>query len=191
MMPRPSAARTWPLFAVLLGVVLLVAAPGLSAQARVSEAELKATLLFNFCHFIDWPDHAFSGEKAPFVIGILGKNSIGDVLPKLVRDEHVRGRPIELREVQRLEDASRAHLLLICNSERGRLDEILATLQGRPTLTVGESDERGFTGRGAMIGFVTERERVRFQINLAAARAANLTINSRLLRLARVVDTES
>ena len=42
----------------------------------------------------------------------------------------------------------------------------------------------GFGEHGGMVGFVTEDNRVRLRINLEAARAAGLTISSKLLRVA-------
>jgi hypothetical protein len=50
------------------------------------------------------------------------------------------------------------------------------------------SDAARFTTRGGMIGFVLDDDRVRFDINLAAARRSGLQISSRLLRVARKVE---
>jgi hypothetical protein len=54
-----------------------------------------------------------------------------------------------------------------------------------PILTV--SDAPGFVNRGGMIEFVLDSNRVRFEINLAAARAAGLNLSSELLRVATAV----
>jgi len=62
---------------------------------------------------------------------------------------------------------------------------ILAGLNQRPILTVSDAD--GFAQRGGMIRFVTDRNRIRLQLNLAATEAAHLTISSKLLRVAEIV----
>jgi hypothetical protein len=49
------------------------------------------------------------------------------------------------------------------------------------------SDADRFAERGGMIRFVTDRSRIRLQINPAAAEAARLTISSKLLRVAEVI----
>jgi hypothetical protein len=67
------------------------------------------------------------------------------------------------------------------------VQRVLDSLQGRSVLTV--SDGERFASQGGMIGFVTEQNRIRLRINLEAARAANLTISSKLLRPARIVST--
>jgi hypothetical protein len=50
-------------------------------------------------------------------------------------------------------------------------------------LTVGESD--GFTTNGGVIGFKLEGEKVRIEINTAAADRAKLHISAKLLSLAQ------
>jgi hypothetical protein len=62
----------------------------------------------------------------------------------------------------------------------------MRALKGRSILTV--SDLEGFERDGGMIRFVTQT-RVRFRINSAAASEANLTISSKLLRLADSVES--
>jgi hypothetical protein len=58
----------------------------------------------------------------------------------------------------------------------------LAALGKSNILTV--SDMPAFTRRGGMIQFVLEGNRVRFEINLAAAQRAGLTLSSELLKVA-------
>jgi hypothetical protein len=94
-----------------------------------------------------------------------------------------------VRRCRRLEEAAQCHVLFISNSESARLPQILAALQAKPVLTVGESDS--FSKSGGMIRFVTERNRIRMRINLAAATAAHLTISSKLLRPAEIVDASA
>ena len=56
------------------------------------------------------------------------------------------------------------------------------------TLTVGEST--GFASRGGVIGFFRDGTRIRFEINRTAAREVGVRISSRLLRLAKLTETE-
>jgi len=54
-----------------------------------------------------------------------------------------------------------------------------------PILTVGETP--GFAERGGVIRLVLEDNKVRFEVNVDAAHQAGLTISSRLLTLARII----
>jgi hypothetical protein len=84
-----------------------------------------------------------------------------------------------------LKELRECKILFIGASERAHMDELVQMLRGLPILTVGETP--GFAERGGVIRFVLEDNRVRFEVNVVAARQADLTISSRLLTLARII----
>ena len=175
-------ARSW----ALPLAVLLLAGPGLAAQAaRASEYQLKAVFLFNFAQFVDWPADAFPDADTPVVIGILGDDPFEGLLDQTVRDERLRGRPFQVRRYQSVDEIKTCHILFIRRPDGARLEETLARLKNRPILTV--SDVDGFAERGGMIRFVTDRNRIRLQVNPESVDAAHLTISSKLLRVAEVI----
>ena len=49
------------------------------------------------------------------------------------------------------------------------------------------SDMEGFATRGGIIELLKRGNKIRFEVNVASAEAAGLTISSSLLRLARTV----
>ncbi len=161
-----------------------VAAP--EAQPRVSDREVKAVFLFNFAQFVEWPQAAFDTPQSPIVIGVLGEDPFSRTLDDIVKGETVRNRQLVVTRYRRVEDIATCHILFVSASETQRYEPILASLRGRPTLTVGETD--GFATRGGMVRFVSERNRVGLQVNVGAAKAAGLTISSNLLRPAKIVD---
>jgi YfiR/HmsC-like len=61
-------------------------------------------------------------------------------------------------------------------------------LKDRSILTVSDAD--GFTQRGGIVRFVTQNDHVKLRINVEAAKAAGLTISSKLLRVADTVSAE-
>jgi hypothetical protein len=172
--------------AILAAALLLVGPPGVAGQtAQAPEYQVKAVFLFNFAQFVDWPPAAFPDTEAPLVIGILGDDPFEGFLDQTVRGEQVRGRAFQVRRYHSVDEIKTCHILFIRKQAAGRLGEILANLRDRPILTV--SDDDGFAERGGMIRFVTDRNRIRLQIHLAAAEAAHLTISSKLLRVAEVI----
>lgn len=173
---------------VLLVAMLVAGSPGLASQsAEAPEYQLKAVFLFNFAQFVDWP-RAASPDSVPLVIGILGDDPFGRVLDATVRGEHLGTRPFAVRRFARVEDIGSCDILFISQSEGSRVEAILTGLGNRAILTV--SDINGFATRGGMIHFVTDKQRIRLKINVDAARAARLTISSKLLRLAEIVSTQ-
>jgi hypothetical protein len=157
-------------------------------QGVSREYQLKAVFLCRFTQFTEWPQAAFPSADAPIVIGILGKDPFGEYLDSAVRNERVHNRPLTIQRYQRIEDAKKCHLVFISTSEEGRLQKCLADLKGQSILTVGEME--GFALRGGMIELFTERNRVRFRVNLGTAKAANLRISAKLLELAEVVTVQ-
>ena len=170
----------------LLLVALLGAGHRLAAQgARASEYQVKAVFLFNFAQFVDWPADAFPDSTTPLAICVLGDDPFGAALDETVRDERRGGRRFQVRRYTNVDEIKACHILFISRSEGGRPAGILAGLKGRPILTVSDADR--FAERGGMIRFVSDRNRIRLQLNLDAAEAAHLTISSKLLRVAEII----
>jgi hypothetical protein len=182
---RRRPRRWWVLPVLLLSTsrVLPAQSPDLPVLSR--EYQIKAVFLFNFAQFVDWPPLTFADEKSPLIIGVLGKDPFDGSLDEAVRGEKVNGRPLVIQRYSRAEEIGDCQILFISRSEAGRLGGILERLKGRSVLTVGDVD--GFAQLGGIIRFVTEQNKVRFRINLQSAKAANLTISSKLLRPANVV----
>lgn len=181
-MIRPSSP--FPiLVALAFGLGLLPPAPA-GAQAGGTEYQIKAAFLFNFAQFVEWPEAAFESPDAPLVIGILGDDPFGAALDGIVRGEKVGGHPLVVHRFAPGEPID-CHILFVVRSERGHLPQVLAGVKSRSVLTVGETE--GFAEGGGMIGFVTDRDRIRLAVNLAASDEGGLKLSSKLLRAARIV----
>ncbi len=171
-----------------VSAMLLVVGLAVSVQAALSrEYQVKAVFLFNFAQFVEWPSPAFPEAQTPLVIGVLGDDPFGAYLDETVRGETVNHRPLVVRRFRSVEEIDTCHVLFISRSEADRLGETIASLKGRNILTVGDTE--GFSRRGVMIRFVTVDNKIRLRINLDAAKAAQLTISSKLLRPAELVTT--
>jgi len=171
-----------------LGILCAAGARDLPAEgAPAGEYQIKAVFVYNFAHFVQWPPAALPAGAAPLVIGVLGTDPFGPYLDEAVRGEKIDGHPLAVQRFRRIEDVRDCQILFISQSENDRLDRILADLKGRSILTVSEA--AGFGDRGGMIGLVTVDHKVRLKINVGAARAATLTISSKLLRPAEIVTT--
>lgn len=179
---RSTARRT-------LGVTLALALLWLPSGAQISrEYQLKAVFLFNFTQFVDWPPYAFEEPASPIVIGVLGTDPFGPVLDETVRGEVVRGRPLKVERYRRVEDIKTCHVLYISQSESERLEKIVEELRTKPILTVSEIE--GAAQIGVIIRLITAQNKIRFRINVEAAKEGNLTLSSKLLRMAEIVPTD-
>lgn len=161
------------------------ARPARAETAQEREYALKAACIFNFCQFITWPASAFDGPSAPVVVGVLGNDGFSALLDDMVRGESVRGRSIRILRCRRAEDAADCHLIFVSSSEAWRQGAVLRTVQNRPIVSVGEHDS--FLSSGGMIVLASVQNKVRLRINLPAVRASGVSVSSKLLRLADVV----
>lgn len=150
------------------------------------EFKAEAGCLFNFLQYVDWPKSAFTYEQSPYVVGVLGQDPFGQILEETFIEEVIKGRKVELRRFKKIAEVKECpcHALFISSSESGKLNSILAALKGRSVLTVSELPD--FTAKGGMIQFLRENDKVRFRINLKAARAAKISISAKLLQLSEV-----
>jgi len=162
-------------FAALLS--FLTAAPAL-AQGP-TEPQVKVAFLYKFAHFIKWPERV-SGR---FNICVHGKDPFGPAW-NLIKGKTVGGGHVVTGPCPR-PDCSDCRIVFISRSMAGRLSRELAGVRRPGVLTV--SDIPGFAKAGGVIEIFIEGGKLRFAINVAAAKRAGLTISSRLLRLARIV----
>jgi hypothetical protein len=179
--------RSWKFGVRLLlaGLAVLgycVCAP---AQEQPTEYQVKAAFLEKFGKFVEWPGTALAGAGAPLVIGVFGENPFRDDLENLAAKDTINGHAMVVRQIKSPADLKGCHVVFIPASMKAREPEMLAEVKGLGILTVGETDD--FIQHGGMINFVIENNRIRFEINDAAARRAGLKISSKLLALARPV----
>jgi uncharacterized protein DUF4154 len=168
-----------------LGMTVFLGSVG-GAEAP-TEYQVKAVFVYNFSRFVEWPPQAFTAPDEPFVIGILGGDPFGARLDEAVRGEQIDQHPLQVRRFRNLGEIGDCRILYIDRSESAQLQQILAALDHRSTLTVSDLD--GASQRGVMIQLTTENNRIRLRVNVESARASGLTISSKLLRSAEIVGT--
>lgn len=183
---KKSALVRYARVFLLLGFVAALAWPaGLGAgSAQQREYEIKAAYLYNFINYIDWPADAFPPAGGKITIGIVGENPFGEALDPL-NGKPVKGRTLVVKQITEPKDLDQCQIVFFSASERQRVPELLDKLKDSRILTVSEID--GFAQRGGIINFISERNKVRFEINPDAARRLGLTISSELLKLAKLV----
>lgn len=174
--------------ALLCAALCLTAFPRRACAAEApTEYQVKAVFVYNFSRFVEWPPQTFTAPNVPFVIGILGTDPFGGRLDEAVRGEQIDQHPLLIRRYRSVDEVRDCQILYIDRSAGPDLGQILAALDHRSTLTV--SDVDGSSQRGVMIQFTNENNRIRLRINVESARAAGLTISSKLLRPAEIVAT--
>jgi hypothetical protein len=178
----PSHLRRLSL--VVCALLVCLAPPAVTA-APTPEYLIKAAYLYNFALFVEWPADAFATIEGPIVIGVLGNDPFDQALDRTIQDKRINNRRLIIRRLQWSQDLRQCHILFVSSSEVARTGELRARLEGSPVLVVGETED--FAHRAGSINFFIESNKVRFEVNVDAARRARLNVSAKLLKLARIV----
>lgn len=154
-------------------------------QSPPTEYQVKAAYLYNFGKFVDWSATSVAAKGDGFQICVLGQDPFGPALDVALARQSIDGKGVMARRISKPQDAVSCRILFISSSEDHQLKGIFTVLDGAGVLTV--SDIPQFSQRGGMIGFTLDGNRVRFEVNLATAEAAGLTLSSELLKVAVAV----
>jgi hypothetical protein len=156
---------------------------------KPGEYQVKAAFIYHFIRFVEWPDKIVSHNSSPFNICILGEDPFGNSF-NLLRGETVNNSNLTVKRIRTIQNPDECKIVFIGRSEAERLPYILKVLKGLNVLTIG--DTAGFARQGVIINFHMEENKVRFNINIDAARRSGLKISSKLLNLATIVhDTQN
>lgn len=167
----------------MLATALLVGAtwPGIAVERAVDEASVVVAYLYNFGKFVEWPAEAFALPEANIRYCFYGEDSLVSVTDTLA-DKRVKDHPLEVVHIKRGGSLEGCHLLYVDASERLYIRPLLNLTRNMPLLTVSEID--GFAAAGGIIGLVYADNKLKFEINSAAAAQARLRVSSQLLMLA-------
>lgn len=180
-----AASRDFIARVTLLLITLLGPVRATAGEMELQEPAVKAAGLFKIISFVEWPAEAFSTPDAPLVVGVLGHGPVADLLPAFGENETWNGRRVVVRQLSSAGAGLDCHVLFIGRSEHGDWTFLRQQFARRPILTV--SDAGQFARAGGVVQLSTARNRLHLIINLSAARAAGVTISSKVLRLAEVI----
>ncbi len=169
-------ARLW---ALALLLVLLPAKVPAQAQA-VPEYVMKASYLYNFMIFADWPALDGQSPQEGLTLCVLGQDSFGQALNDL-EGKNVNGRRLTVSRLNGLAASKKCHLLFITEQEAPNMQSILKFLADAPVLTVADTP----VAAGAAILLSLDGKRLVFDINMQRTKKVGITLSSKVLQLAR------
>ncbi len=151
---------------------------------QIAEHDVKAAYLYNFTRFVEWPAEVPPGSH-PFRLCVVADEKITGAIQRTMSGESVNGRTAETVVPRSVHDVRSCQVLFVGRAQLVKAAPLLAAVRDHPVLTV--SDAENFAGDGAAgtIGFVRQEGRVRFDVNLEAAKRSRLVISSRLLQVSR------
>ena len=144
------------------------------------EYRLKAAFLYNFALFTEWPADIGSTLN----LCVYGRDPFGEEIDAL-QGKPVGDRRIVIRRVTKVEGLTVCQVVFIADPSGDAISRVLSTLRGTTVLVI--ADAPGAAKQGVALNMNVVNNKITFEANLSAARAANLKLSSKLLSLATEV----
>ncbi len=172
--------RAWLLRGLAAAFASCVIAGAAQAGDGPPSYPMKASYLYKFTPFVDWPTGAFEGPTSPFRLCIGGRDPFRGIMDRTARGRRVGDHPLVVVRLPTVARGAGCHLLFVGAAHGQSPQQMLTIVAGEPVLTV--ADE-ALDAPGAVVQFVTVAGRLRFVIRSDAAQANGLVLSSKLLAL--------
>ena len=179
-----SLARRATFVAAAVACLAGVKAVATQTQTAAIESHVKAVFLYNFSKYVTWPAVAI-GERSPAEVRICvtADDEFFALLKAAVQGETIDNKPLVPVALTGLDEARTCQILYVGDATSADGRAWLNAVRGSRVLTVAD----GVQGDEPVIAFVRDDNRLRFDINRAAAGRHGLNVSAKLLRLARQV----
>ena len=168
---------------LILAAVLMTA--GLHAKDPPNPEVVKAASIFRIAQFVRWPDFEIGGEVN---ICTLDAPVLHERLLPLEKVSKSRYQ-FKVSKIDAKSDVSQCRILYLNDYEDDKKNALLASVKDLSILTI--SSDRGFAKDIGVLEFIlTDDALIKISINVSHVRRAGLTIDSRVLELARLVGIE-
>jgi hypothetical protein len=121
----------------------------------------------------------------PFIISVIGKTPLYKNLEQIYSMQKINNKKVEIRKINNLYEIENSHILVIAESERKNLQNILALTEKLPVLTISESPN--FAKEGVLINFFEEKNKLKFEVNETAVIKSPLQMSFYLMNSAKIV----
>ena len=137
--------------------------------------KFQALYLLNFSKNLDW-------NLEETTIGVVGNCKTLSELQGLVS----KYPNIAIKKISLNESVADCQMIFLPSSQRKNFDTIQRKIGSFPIVLVSEDED--LASRGAEIGFYLEGNRLKFTINRTALRETRVTVNDKLLSIARIIN---
>ena len=168
-----------------MAFVLAVGGDMRPADARSpQEYQVKAAFVLNFLRLTTWPDQGLTHDAAIRVCTV-GTNRFDGALRQVLKNAEDAARYTFLENVTPGQ-ALACRAVFLFDDALEKHPDLFRVLHGRGILSISETE--GWARKGSIINLTTVGRRVRFEVNVGAARSAGLILDSSILRLGKIVE---
>jgi hypothetical protein len=165
---------------LFFAAVLLISS-NVFAQERPIH-EVYSMMMFNLVKYIQWPNHATTGE---FVIGVVGNGDVYSTLNTWYGGKPRGTQTYTIKKFSSAADVTECDVVFIDRSKSGEFEAINNKVKGKGTLVI--TDKAGLGEKGSAINFRTIDNKLKFELNQKVVAASNLKVSSALTSMAIVI----
>jgi hypothetical protein len=155
------------------------------AQANIYV--LKAVYLEKFSRFVTWPEECeMENVNKPFIIGVIGKTPLYKNLEQIYSIQKINKKKVIIKKILQYHEIEDCHILVIAESERKNLNNIISFTKKLNVVTVGDSPK--FAEKGVLINFIEEKNKLKFEINESAVLESPIQMSFYLMNSAKIVN---
>ncbi|MGL1934386.1 MAG: YfiR family protein [Fibrobacterales bacterium] len=145
--------------------------------------EVKAVFIWRLVSYITWPQM----DNDSILFSVYGDCDLMDLLYSLSYDKKMKGRNVRVKNIP-YSGMEESDIVFVC-SDLNTLQDIIQNWEKKSVLLMGDSP--GFTKQGIHVNFYLENETVRFELNESALNVAGITVDYRLKKIARLIDSKA
>ena len=154
-----------------------------AAAIELRESLMKAGFVYNFALLTQWPSER---QESEFVLCVHRRAALRDALGTLA-GKRLGRQTIAIRRIDNYREVDACALVYLSGDVALPSRKLLARIHADAILTVG--DHRGFASDGGIIELFVQGNRLRFILNLRAARDAGIRFRAQMIRLAdRIIE---
>ncbi len=160
---------------ILLGSPVAQAEP-----ATVSERDMKAALIYNFAVFTAWPE----SRESAFNVCVFDEDK-ENLNRDILRSKQINGKPVHFEVIFSIGEVQKCQLLYLEDSKNKEDKMLLESMVNFSVLSIADTMDK--MASASIINIHLDNKKYKFTVNNEAAKRSNLTVSSKLLRLATKV----
>lgn len=164
-----------------LALATLLISGNAFAQERSAE-EVYSMMVYNFTKYVQWPDHAGSGE---FVIGVVGNAEIFKTLNTWYGGKPRGSKTYVIKKFNSAAEVTDCHVVYIDKSKSSEFELVNNKVKGKGTLVI--TDKNGLGEKGSAINFKMIDNKLKFELNQKAIETSNLKVSGALTSMAILI----
>lgn len=148
------------------------------------EYALKAAFIYRFLEYVEWESN---NKSNAFEIAVLNESPITGMLTEIAKDNTVKNKKMHIMEYDDLNEIGFCNILFVSQSYTNPIEAVISKFSNKNVLII--TEQIGYGAKGAHINFLISENKLKFEVNLNAAKRSGLKCSSQLLGHAIIIDS--